>query len=85
MLTIIDVMKRLRIEPTPELTWRVGTAVRVAYENKHGRLPEKGLRKKTSGPGSHCFALYSPSFVPVIEKIIRAHRAEKKRQGDLPF
>jgi hypothetical protein len=45
--------------------------------------PPKALRPKTSGSGSHCFAVYPPEMVPLIERIIGEHKAAAARQGSL--
>lgn len=82
-ITIIDVMRELRVEPVPELTWSIGAAVRDYYERLHGRAPEKELRTKTCGAGSHCFAIYPQDMRPKIVSIIRLHQLESQRQGEL--
>lgn len=82
-ITVIDVMRELRIEPVPELTWAIGAAVRDRYERLHGRLPEKELRTKTSGGGSHCFATYPQDMRTEIANIIRLHQLETQKQGEL--
>ena len=82
-ITIIDVMRELRIEPTPELSWSIGAAVRDYFERLYGRLPEKELRTKTSGGGSHCFAIYPQEMKSKIINIIHLHQLESQRQGEL--
>ena len=82
-ITVIDVCRELQIEPTPALTWPVGNAVRDLYEQRYGCLPEKDLREKTNGTGSHCFAIYPEGMRNDIERIIRLHDWERQRQGDL--
>jgi hypothetical protein len=82
-ITIIDVFRELKIEPTPSLTWAVGAAVRDIYEQRYGCLPEKDLRNKTNGPGSHCFAIYPETMRPTIVRMVAEHDSEAKRQGDL--
>lgn len=82
-LTVVDVCRQLRIEPTPKLTWAVGTAMRDLYEQRYGCLPEKDLRAKTNGPGTHCFAIYPHSMRDDIVRIIRYHQTEAQRQGEL--
>lgn len=82
-ITIIDVMRELRIEPTPHLSWQIGMAVRDAYERRFGYAPEKALRTKTNGPGSHCFAIYPRVMRETIVQIIRQFQTEAQRQGDL--
>ena len=82
-ITVVDVCRDLKIEPVPALTWAVGNAVRDLYEARYGILPEKDLRTKTSGTGTHCFAIYPESWRGEIERIIREHDWERQRQGEL--
>jgi len=82
-ITIVDVLHDLRIEPTPTLTWAVGAAVRDLYESRYGCLPEKDLRNKTNGPGTHCFAIYPESMRAEIVQVIHHHQTEAQRQGEL--
>ena len=82
-ITVIDVCRSLNVEPDPSLTWPVGNLVRGLYERRYGALPEKDLRLKTNGGGSHCFAIYPEHMRADIERIIRAHAHERRRQGDL--
>jgi hypothetical protein len=83
VITVVDVCRDLQIEPEPRLTWPVGNAVRNLYESRYGELPEKALRTKTSGAGSHCFATYPEHMRGDIERIIRLYDGEAQRQSDL--
>ena len=89
LITIIDVMRARNVEPTSELTWAVGAEVRDEWERRHGALPDKDLRRKTNGGGTHCFAVYPVTFWPVIEGIILAfqmrQQTEALQQMELPF
>ena len=70
--TVIDVMRDMGIkDPDKGLTWTVGDMVKNKWFEIHGQLPEKQLRPKTNGPGSHCFAVYPPAFQPEIKRIIQ--------------
>lgn len=82
-ITVIDVIRSMGIEPTPDLSWSVGNAVRTMWERETGELPPKHLRTKTAGTGSHCFAIYPPAWRDKIAVVIRAHRVEAARQSDL--
>lgn len=82
-ITVIDIMKELGVEITNDLSWSVGADVRALWEESNGREPDKELRTKTSGAGSHCFAVYPASFRPEIERVIKAHKAEEARQLSL--
>jgi hypothetical protein len=84
MITVVDVIKKMGIDPKPELTWSVGDLARDLWEAQFGQLPPKELRPKTAGDGgSHCFAVYPASWEPIIMVIIRRHKTEKDRQGEL--
>ena len=81
--TVMDVFRALRFEPEPRISWAVGAEARQHYEERYGVPPSKVLRPKTSGAGSHCFALYPPEMWPVVEKIVRDHDPANSTQGGL--
>jgi|TARA_R110000764_G_scaffold35122_2_gene78419 hypothetical protein len=83
MITIIDRFRALRVEPNKHVTWSVGDAVANKYVDVYGHQPPKVLRPKTNARGSHCFALYPPKWIPIIDRIILAHGVEAQRQGEL--
>ena len=88
MHSVPERIEAVGIEPTNDFSWAVGAAVREEWRRRHGgELPAKGLRRKTHGEGSHCFAVYPDEFVPVMDEIIRsaarARDAEQRRQGRL--
>ena len=58
-------------EKGKELAWRAGALVREAWLAEVGAYPPKGNRQKTSGRGSHCFALYPSSWVERVDGIVR--------------
>ena len=70
MITVIDVLRSMGIEPSKQLSWKIGIAVVTRFRQINGALPIKDLRTKTSGTGVHCFALYPESFRPEIVSII---------------
>lgn len=82
-ITVIDVARGIDVEMTSREAWSIGAAVRTAYENRTGYLPDKELRQKTAGGGTHCFAVYPASMRKEIENIIRAHKPKTSRQGSL--
>ena len=84
-ITVIDVMRDLKIEPTPALTWMVGDAVRNLWVDRTGMTPEKDLRPKTYDKGSHCFAIYPETLRAEIERIIRTCEGEAARQLGFDF
>lgn len=69
MFTIPEVGRALNIEPNNHLHWEVGAQARAIYEERYGRIPQKVLRSKTTGPGSHCFAVYPEYFRSVVEQL----------------
>jgi hypothetical protein len=83
MITIIDVFRRLGLAPLKHETWAVGAAVRDRYQEIYGALPVKDNRPKTSGAGTHCFALYPESFAPIIEQVIGRMKIARDAQLDL--
>jgi len=82
-ITVISVCRKFGIEPTPNLTWPVGAAIRERYESAFGCLPPKELRTKTSGAGSHCFAIYPDDWEDLILDELLKHRTESARQMSL--
>lgn len=82
-ITVIDVCRQMRIEPTKALTWPVGDRVRYIWEKKYLAPPDKDLRTKTCGEGSHCFAVYPEHMREIIRRVIRRQVSEQQRQGEL--
>lgn len=82
-VTVIDRFRALGLATSNEMTWAAGDIVRDRYEEKYGEPPPKELRRKTIGVGSHCFATYPLSFIPVIDEIVRAMQAADDAQGRL--
>jgi len=72
MFTTIQECRYQGALPTQRVAWLIGAKVRDAYVDTYGTLPPKALRQKTTGPGSHCFALYPDEFRPIAARIIRA-------------
>ncbi len=83
-VTVTERIKALGYESNKVLAWRVGAAIRNKWEELTGVLPEKDLRRKTSGHGSHCMAVYPPKWRPdidaMIEKVAAQISAEDARQ-----
>lgn len=82
-ITVIDVFRELGLEPVPSATWAVGAAVRDEFYSRFGMLPQKALRPKTDGPGSHCFAVYPEEWRPIIEEKARSIAVEAAKQPDM--
>lgn len=82
-ITVIDVMRRMGIEITNELSWSVGAQARERWMDQGRKAPDLKLTPKTNGGGSHCLAHYPESFEAEIRGILAAYRAERARQGEL--
>ena len=83
-ITVIDVMRSMNVEITPDLSWSVGAAVRERWRMTHDdELPKKRLRSKTSGGGSHCFAVYPLEWDKIIREIVNSFTTQKQKQGEL--
>ena len=84
-ITIIDRIVACGVETSKHERWSLGEAVRQRYEEIFGQPPIKGLRPKTSGSGSHCFALYPHHFAGEIDRIIQSFELERSRQSRFDF
>lgn len=86
-VTVIDRIRSLGLEPDKRLSWPAGIAVRERWELIHGSPPDKALRSKTNGPGTHCFAVYPAWFAAAIDEIVQSLadevEAEAARQPSL--
>jgi hypothetical protein len=79
-ISVPQVFRAMGITPTNEQSWAVGTRVATMYADEFGEQPPKDNRRKTSGAGSHCFALYPPSWETIIraeiKKLVDFERAQ---------
>ena len=80
MITVLDVFREIGAEPDNEVMWSVGKALQTRWEAENGELPEKRLRPKKSGAGSHCMAVYPHSWKPRIIEEIKRHQYEETAQ-----
>lgn len=53
------------------LNWAAGDRLQAAYAKVHGDQPDKELRRKTRGGGSHCFAAYPDWFLETMDGILQ--------------
>jgi hypothetical protein len=87
MFDVRDVLRALNVEPEPSVSWPVGWAIRDAYLERFERLPDKALRPKTNGGGTHCFAVYPDTFwydaKAVARSALVAIKTAKARQPDM--
>jgi len=79
----MQVFRSLGIDPEPRLSWSVGSRIATMYKERYGDQPPKDNRPKTSGAGTHCFAIYPDDWRAEIEAEILAHEVARKNQGDL--
>jgi len=80
-ISIHSVSRDLQVELSNEQAWEVGKQMAAAWVRIMKRPPVKDLRTKKAGAGSHCFALYPPSWQPMFEAAIRVIQAQAARQG----
>lgn len=81
--TVPEICRALRLEPHRRVTVPVGAKARDEYERRYHAEPPKGLRRKTSGSGTHCFAIYPDEMVPFIEALLNQACGESEIQGTL--
>ena len=82
-ITVMQVFKALGVQPDPKVSWSVGSRIAAAYAEEYGKQPPKENRPKTSGGGSHCFAIYPATWRRKIEKAIKDVVAFQRSQGDM--
>ena len=82
-ITVMQVFRSLNIVPEPSVSWSVGAQMATLYKQRHGEQPPKDNRPKTSGGGTHCFAIYPRSWEREIAAAILAHEQARKEQQDL--
>lgn len=82
-VSIHDVAERLGVVLSNEQAWEIGAEIANRWETVMRARPTKDLRPKKVGQGSHCFAVYPPTWVPFLEGAIREAGAESARQGRL--
>lgn len=86
-ITIIEVLRELRIEPDKSLTWALGTAVAAEWRKRTGTQPPIVRQPKTdpnaSHPAKHAICTYPDDFKPVILEKLSRFQTDAQRQGDL--
>lgn len=82
-ISITQVARTMGIELDNATAWSIGAGMADAYFREFGEQPPKELRPKTSGGGSHCFAVYPPTWEERIRKAIQAHADFAKKQIDM--
>jgi hypothetical protein len=82
-ITTIQVFRALGIEPTSSQAWSVGARMAHLYTKEFGVEPPKENRPKTTGAGSHCFAIYPAHWQTIIEGVIKSVTDCERSQTDL--
>jgi hypothetical protein len=82
-ITVMQVFAYLGIQPTSSQSWAVGNRVAAMYANEFGEQPPKDNRPKTSGGGTHCFALYPRTWQERIARVINEVVDAEAAQQDL--
>jgi hypothetical protein len=82
-ITVPQVAHAMGVELSNKVAWSVGSEIASLYFKQFGEQPPKDNRPKTNGQGSHCFALYPPSWEVIIKKAIEGHVESAKNQGNL--
>jgi hypothetical protein len=82
-ITVMQVFNAMGIKPDKSTSWSVGSMIASEFANEFGHQPPKDNRPKTSGSGTHCFALYPRSWEPRIRAVIAKHVTAQSAQGGL--
>lgn len=83
MISVNEVAAEMGVDLPPAAAWSVGAIIRERYAARAGELPAKELRRKKSGAGSHCFAVYPEAMREEIARVIREHAPGTSPQGSL--
>lgn len=82
-ITVLQVAAAMGLTLSNEQAWAVGNRMQNAYRLEFGEQPPKDNRPKTSGHGSHCFALYPATWRERIEGEIRKVTSVARTQLDM--
>ncbi|HSG19281.1 MAG TPA: hypothetical protein VLA31_00795 [Burkholderiaceae bacterium] len=82
-ITVPQVARSMNVELKPREAWSIGSMIASMYQTRVGSLPTKALRPKSCGSGSHCFAIYPPSWEKEIRAAISAQVDGRPDQGAL--
>jgi hypothetical protein len=80
-ISLHDVEDRERIKLTVNDAWAAGAQIQRMFTDIFGALPLKVNRPKRYGPGSHCFAVYPPSWYERIALVVRSFSPGVDPQG----
>jgi hypothetical protein len=79
-ITVLQVAKAMGVVLDNHTAWAIGSAMAAKYVLEFNEPPPKDNRRKTSGSGSHCFALYPSTWAPRIRKEIEEHAEARQVQ-----
>lgn len=79
-ISIHDVARDMNLVLDDRQAWKAGSLVESGWKWAVGTPPVKDLRRKKSGTGSHCFALYPPQWRERIERAIRTFGGSQDAQ-----
>ena len=82
-ISIHDVARSMGRELDSLQNWAVGSSVADEWNDVMRARPVKDLRTKKAGTGSHCLALYPPTWLPIIRAAIEEVRAKRAAQLEL--
>lgn len=82
-ITVLQVAAAMGLSLSNEQAWSVGNRMQNLYRLEHGEQPPKDNRPKTSGHGTHCFALYPSGWRGKIEAEIRKVTDAQRAQLDM--
>ncbi len=82
-ITIIQVAEAMGVELDRATAWSVGSEMAALYVEEFAEQPPKELRPKTSGAGTHCFAVYPSTWEKRIRAAIERRVDMARRQQGL--
>jgi hypothetical protein len=83
-ITVVEVFRALGRRPVKAETWSAGDRVAAMWRDETSTDPIKELRPKTAGDGgTHCHAVYPPTWRERIERVVSAISTAEAAQGRL--
>lgn len=82
-ITVPQVAKAMGLVLDNRTAWAIGSEMASQYQQAFGEQPPKDNRPKTTGSGSHCFALYPSTWEQRIKSVIEEHVEMRDRQVGL--
>ena len=82
-ITVQQVAQAMNVTLGKRSAWSIGSTVATEYQRITGSQPPKALRPKTYSWGTHCHAVYPPSWEATIRKAIQSRVAEQSKQSAL--